>query len=254
MPGRTATITQVASGSIAAGTLVTVRGVVATSPKFLASQGSKGACSWGLFISEPIAQAVPYSGALVLTSGARAVATAAGAFGPCPAGTDFIPSDTAAGDVFDVTATVISYVRADCATTTTPPPVPELRLSNACAVTRTARGGKVPAPAALAAVSDLTNTASDAIHRKWTGVLVELDGVTGVDVNAQGPVGATGSIQLTNGVRVRDRIYQGRQTALFHPAITWSRIVGLSHLDVCAWSVEPRDTCTDFTPKSQGCP
>jgi hypothetical protein len=75
-----------------------------------------------------------------------------------------------------------------------------------------------------------------------------------VDGAIGGPVGATGTIRLTNGVRVRDRIYQGAKTAVFGRATTWTSIVGFAHLDVCSWSIEPRDPCTDFNPKSQNCP
>ena len=237
------------NGSVPLGGLVSLRGVVAVSPKFVASKGSLGACLWGIFVSEPIAQAAAYSGAIVLASGSRAVADAAGVYGPCPPGTDLIPSDTVAGDAFDVTATAIAYVRSDCATTTAPPPAPEIRLNNACAVNRIARGQRIPTPATVADVTELTNTATAAIHAKWTGVLVQLN-----NVSSQGVVGTTGSIQLTNGVRIRDRIYQATKTALFAAGTTWSSIVGVGHLDVCAWSLEPRDPCTDFIPKSQNCP
>lgn len=237
------------NGSVAVGAQVSLHGVVATSPKFLASKGSAGACLWAVFVSDPLAQAAPYSGAIVLDNGARAVADATGAYGPCPAGTDMIPTDTAPGDTLDVTAGVVSYVRSDCATTTTPPPSPEIRLNNACSVRRTGRGGAVPTPATIANVADLTNAATDATHRKWTGVLVRL-----TNVSSQTAVGQTGSIQLTNGVRVRDRIYQGTKTAVFPAGTVWTSLVGIGHLDVCTWSLEPRDPCTDFTPKSQNCP
>jgi len=247
--GATATITQVMNGSIAVGAPVSLRGVVATSPKFLASKGSAGACLWAVFVSDPVAQAAPYSGAIVVNSGARAVADASGAFGACPAGTDLIPTDTAPGDTFDLTASVITYVRSDCATTTSPPPAPEVRLNNACSIRRIARGGAVPAPATVADLAESTNSASEAIHRKWTGVLIRLTNVT-----SQTAVGQTGSIQLTNGVRIRDRIYQATKTAVFPAGTVWTSIVGIGHLDVCTWAVEPRDPCTDFSPKSQNCP
>jgi hypothetical protein len=241
------------TGTVPLGTQVALTGVVATSPKFLASLGATGTCYWGVFVSEPVPQAVPYSGGLVLNTGTNAVLEASGLYGACPTGTDLIPDDTAPGDVLSVTATLVSYVRADCATTTAPAPVPEVRINSACAVRRDATGHSVPAPATVPDVSELTNAAGDAIHRKWTGVLIKLDNVQGVDLPAGTPVGSTGSIQLTNGVRVRDRIYQPR-TAVFGPSTTWSWIVGISHLDVCTWSIEPRDPCSDFSPRSQNCP
>jgi hypothetical protein len=108
------------------GTQVALTGVVATSPKFLASLGATGTCYWGVFVSEPVPQAVPYSGGLVLNTGTNAVLEASGLYGACPTGTDLIPDDTAPGDVLSVTATLVSYVRADCATTTAPAPVPEV--------------------------------------------------------------------------------------------------------------------------------
>ena len=107
----------------------------------------------------------------------------------------------------------------------------------------------MPAPATVATLTELTNAASEALHRKWTGVLVRLTNVT-----SQTSVGQTGSIQLTNGVRIRDRIYQLSKTAVFPAGTVWTSIVGIQHLDVCTWSLEPRDPCTDFNPKSQNCP
>jgi hypothetical protein len=253
--GMNTTITQVMNGTIALGTRVVLSGVVATSPKFLASKGSTGACLWGVFVSEPIAHAVAYSGALVLSTGANAPLDAAtGTYGNCPTGSDLIPEDVTAGDVLSVNSDLISYVRASCATSTVPPPSAEVRVANACSIRRDARGHAVPSPATVADVTELTNTATEAVHRKWTGVLVKLDNVSGVDTTASGPVGPTGSIQLTNGVRLRDRIYQLRTSAVFGPMTTWTSIVGLLHLDVCTWALEPRDPCTDFNPKSQNCP
>lgn len=247
--GTATTITRIMNGSTAVGGRVSVTGVVATSQKFLASKGSTGDCLWGLFVSEPIAQAVPYSGALVVNLGSPAVVDATGAYGACPLGTDLIPVDAAPGDVFSLNANVITYVRADCAATTTPAPAPEVRVADACAVRRIATAQRTPTPATVPDLLELTNAATEAAHRKWSGVLIKLDNVT-----ATGSVGLTGSIQLTNGVRVRDRIYQGSKTAMFAAATTWISLVGISHLDVCTWSIEPRDPCTDFNPKSLNCP
>jgi hypothetical protein len=66
-------------------------------------------------------------------------------------------------------------------------------------------------------------------------------------------VGSTGTIRFASGVRTRDRIYQPA-TAAFGLSTTFSSVVGLLHLDVCQWSIEPRSPCTDFVPKSMNCP
>lgn len=241
------------NATVPLGTQVSLSGIIATSPKFLASSGVTGTCYWGIFVSEPVAQAVPYSGALVLALGSPATLDASGAYGPCPAGTDIIASDTVPGDVLDVTANVFTYVKSTCAATAVPAPVAEVRVGYACSITRTASGHPVPAPATVADLSELTNSASDTNHRKWTGVLVKLDSVTPIDWANGTVVGATGTIRLTNGVTIRDRIYQPR-TATFAAGTSFTSITGISHLDVCAWSIEPRDPCTDFVPKSQNCP
>jgi len=252
--GASATLTNVMNGSVAVGAKISLTGVVATSPKFLASKGSKGACTWAVFVSEPVAQAVPYSGGIVMTLGARAPLDATGAYGDCPKGTDPIPDDTAPGDALNLSGSVTSYVKSTCATTTTPPPVAEVRITDACGIQRTARGKALPTPAAVATPSELTNSANDAAHRKWTGVLVRLTNVAAVDVpGGTGPVSSVGTISLANGVHTRDRVYQPR-AAVFAPNTTFASVTGLSHLDVCTWSLEPRDPCTDFNPKSQGCP
>ena len=252
--GVASSITTIMNGTVPLGTQVALSGVVATSPKFVASKGSTGACLWGLFVSEPVAQAAPYSGAILLSDGAPAVLDANGVYGACPGGTDAIPNDVLAGDVLSIHANVIAYVKSTCAGSTTPPPSAEVRLAGACDVRREARGHALPAPALVSNVAELTNAATEAVHRKWTGVLVRLDGVAGIDNPGGGPVGATGTIRLSNGVRVRDRIYQGAKTAVFAPGTTWTWIVGIEHLDVCNWAVEPRDPCLDFSPKSQNCP
>jgi len=236
------------NGTVDIGSRVSLTGVVATSPKFLASKGSTGDCLWGVFVSEPVAQAVPYSGAFIVTLGTGATADASGVYGDCPTGTDVIPNDTIPGDVFDLTANLKSYVKSTCATSTSPAPAPEVRVADACNLRRTSAGKRVPTPATVADLTELSNAASETTHRKWTGVLIKLDNVT-----AQGGVGSTGSIQLTNGVRVRDRIYQPK-TAVFASGTAFVSITGISHLDVCTWSIEPRDPCTDFNPKSQNCP
>jgi hypothetical protein len=250
--GTPTSISQIMNGSVALGTQVALTGVVATSPKFLASNGATGTCYWGVFVSEPVAQAVPYSGALILALGTDASLDANGVYGPCPIGTDIIPPDTAPGDVLDVTSSFISYVKSTCATSTVPAPAPELRIGYACSIQRTATGHAVPTPATVPDLTELTNSAGEATHHKWTGVLIKLENVTGVDLTTAGPVGPTGTVRLTNGVIVRDRIYQP-QTAVFGTGTTWNWIIGISHLDVCTWAIEPRNPCTDFNPRSQNC-
>jgi hypothetical protein len=84
-------------------------------------------------------------------------------------------------------------------------------------------------------------------------VLLKIDNAQGVDIGTAAPVGPTGHMGLRNGVKVRDRIYQPN-TAVFGRATTWTSMVGISHLDVCTWAVEPRDGCADFIPKSTNSP
>src|SRR5262249_31175740 len=143
--------------------------------------------------------------------------------------------DTAPGDVLNLSATVTSYVKSTCSTTTAPPPVAEVRITDACGIARTARGKALPTPATVATLSDLTNAANDPAHRKWTGVLVRLANAAAVDVpGGTGPVSSVGTITLANGVHIRDRIYQPRAAA-FAPNTTFASVTGLSHLDVCTW-------------------
>ncbi|MGC4087517.1 MAG: hypothetical protein QM756_06425 [Polyangiaceae bacterium] len=250
--GTNSTISNVMKGSVSANTQVHLTGVVATSPKFLLSTGNAGACLRGVFVSEPVTQAAEYSGALVVTTGARATVTN-GTVGPCPTASDPIPEGTKVGDVLNIDAAVATYVRSDCATTTVPPPSAEVRL-NACKIERSGSGHAVPTPFVVTNIADITNDGSEATHRKWTGVLLQMNNVTGVDVSTlNGPVGSTGTIKYTNGARTRDRIYQPK-VAVFAHAMTWTKVVGLLHLDVCQWSLEPRSPCTDFAPSSTACP
>ncbi len=260
--GVDSTITAIANGTVAPGTAAKLTGVVAMSSKWLVSKSKKGTCIWGVFVSEPgLTETAEYSGTLAIAYGTDAPVTDAGS-GTCPTGTDPIPNDVAPGDVLDIIGKADSYVYSGCATIAvdagTAAPAAGIQFSNVCSVVK--KGTATVPAAAVVSSNTLGNAAAAADHAKWGNVLVQVQGVTGVDIPNDGgapdPVGAYGIIKLEGtDLEIHDKLYYPTKGApTFGEATTWSSVVGLSYLDFCTWSLQPRDKCTDFTPPSLDCP
>ena len=221
-------------------------GVVATSGKFLVSKSkTSGKCLYGVFVADANATFVPYSGILVVSQGNNAVAGETGTSTFCTNG-DLIPTDVKPGDVLELKGTYDMFgpTSATCggASPPVPPPTPAkgAQLSNLCAYTKTG-DGTAPAPAVVPP-ADLAGVAATA---QWAGGLVKVTGVktkTGLD--------GFGNFTLDpSGLQVGDTIYyRGAATS---PVMTAGKdlteIVGLSYLDFCTWSLEPRSVC-DIKP------
>lgn len=279
MGATTATVSDVAHGTIAEGTRVRLEGVVVMSRVFLVQRSlSTGTCLWGVFVSAPgLTETAPYSGTLVASYGSMATVPDGGTTAYCPVLGEMptgsaLPENLQPGDVLDVVGEVASYLPTTCGATDTN--VPAHRITSTCLVTRTGTTTP-PAPALLAAtdVARLANQFDAATHDAWGNVLVRL-GASTASVPALPPstctvgtsvVSTSGTVHLDgSGLDVGDRLYyQGAlranpcyaspQFCASGTTFSWSRIVGFHYLDYCTWTLQPPDKCADFTPQSSDC-
>jgi hypothetical protein len=256
------------------GTQVQLKGLVATSIKFLVSHSkTSGSCLWGVFLSSPgLTTATPHNAILAVDDGTNAVAADGGtAYCPTtqagqPAG-DLFPDDTAPGDVFDITGLAGSYVPSACGAPDAAPPdnsnVGQYQLSKLAVVTRTSRGAPVPAPYVMSA-SDATSLAAgedSTFLGSWGGALVTVQNVTAVE-QAGSLFDSYGHLLLNDGLQIGDKMYYvGYVKATdicyagpyFATTPTFQSVTGFVYLDYCTWGLDPRDKCADFTPPSDDC-
>jgi hypothetical protein len=225
-------------------------GVIATSPKFLVSKAKSGTCLYGVFVADANATFLPYSGILVVSRGNNASPFETGTGTFCTNG-DLIPNDVKAGDVLDLKGTYDMFgpSSATCggATPPVPPPTPAkgAQLTQLCAYSKTG-DGTVPTPATVLP-DDIKGVDATA---KWAGGLVKVTGV-----KTKTAVDGFGNFTLDpSGLQVGDKIYyRGAATSPVVPAGTsLTEIVGMSYLDFCTWSLEPRSVCDIKPPPNVG--
>jgi hypothetical protein len=226
-------------------------GVVATSGKFLVSKSStSGTCLYGVFVADANATFVPYSGILVVSKGNNATPFETGTGTFCTHG-DLIPTDVKPGDILDLKGTYDMFgpSSSTCggATPPVPPPTPAkgAQLTQLCAYSKTG-DGTAPAPATVSP-DELKGVDATA---KWTGGLVKV-----VDVKAKTAVDSFGKFTLDpSGLSIGDKIYyRGAPTApVVAAGQTFTEIVGISYLDFCTWSLEPRTVCDIKPPPAVG--
>ncbi len=262
---------------------VKLPGVVAMSRKFLISKSGSGSCLWGVFVSENIPTAKPYTGILVVDYGDNASASMPGGMSYCPVATPAspaggrIPDDVVPGDVLDIIGIVTSYAP-------TPDPkknacvagmAKQLQFSTSGAggtVSRTTIAGPIPAP------YDITDAElkllaphglSQAFYSMMGGVKIRLKNVQAgplpAPIIATGAVGDHGEIYLAgSGLRVARKVYyQGllasqsdicRANPVYSdPATMFTSIEGLTMLDFCDWAIAPGNRCNDIAPPSSDC-
>jgi hypothetical protein len=245
------------AGAVRLGARVAVS-AVATSQKFLLSHASSGGCLFGAYVGVAPVDAEP-RGLLVVSYGDDAPPDLR-----CPTGTDGIPDALAPGDRVTAAGRLSSYAPSSCDVVA---PSPQLLVDAACPLAVASRGAPLDALALPLDVADaLALGADEALLRRYSGGLVRLDGVSGLP-NEQGTgiVGSYGVIRLvetrlpiTNDIGYGDLTLSGpadpdKSLSFPHPT-TFSAVTGLVHLDFCAWSLAPRDRCTDLEPGSRGCP
>ncbi len=214
----------------AADTKVTVRGVVATSAKFLVRSIPGNGCVYGFWASDG-ATAQPSTAILVTGRGNDAP----NATTPCPVtgGGGHIPDDLAAGDLVDISAEYIGY-RAP--TTRCSRAVPQ--LEDLCAVDRRARGVAVTALANLD-VGDLGDDAADPSPDEAVLVTTQPATVTDPDPSHDGSaftvMGAHGALRVSTLLLARGPAWHGPAAAARFTSLT-----GIVYFDNCHWQLVPR--------------
>lgn len=236
--GQTATIADVADGTVATGIQVDIKGAIATTKKMVVYFGkAKGSCLWGVFVKDPAAD----RGMMIISYGDNAPENTSAA--ECPTGTDDIADGIKPGDVLDIVGQTDAYAPSSC--TNAPP---QQKQIEACSVT-IAGSGAEPAPVVVSNLDELAAGAA-----QYQGLLVKIENVDAENFDG-GTVGPYGIIELQGTeLQVNDKFYYGETGAPeFDPSQHFNSIVGISHLDYCDWVLQPRDKCTDFDPSSKGC-
>jgi hypothetical protein len=252
--GQPVAVAELTRGLVRTKTVLSLRGVVATSQKFRVSSGEK--CWFGAFAADRDGDG---SGGILLVA---AVPRLEGAE-PCPGGRDSLPDDLAPGDVIDAFGTFTEFSPSACAEGA---PQLELIVHDRCPVRRSARGAPQPVRALDAALgAELARGSDRSLLSTWGGALVRLENVTAVrDGDGGDVVGPYGVIRLVEtALPVHDKIYfydlsdPGPGSSLKAPSFsyptTFRSITGLVYLDYCTWSLAPRSKCDDFDPPSEDC-
>lgn len=274
-----ATVQDVAKGTFKQKEMVRLKGVVATSRKFLVSQSnSSGSCLWGMFVSAPnLPSTAEYSGVLVVSYGNDAVIPPGGDKAFCPKlgeeplG-DAIPDDVKPGDELTIIGEASSYAPSSCASSR------QWQIAFTCQVERTSTGLPVPTPHVIPA-ADAPKLGMDDpdFNAKWAGVKVRLEGVTAVqqakDPNSNPPdmtpviVNKYGEIKLKDSnVTIGDKLYYLGYLAksdachagpVFTPdangEVVLTAVEGFSYHNFCTWGLQAENKCKSFEPPSEDC-
>jgi hypothetical protein len=249
------TLAEIHSGLVKLGRPLTVRGLVASSRKFLLSQAQSGSCLWGAFAAgEGLAGAG--SGLLLVSFGAE---HAEGQL--CAPGTDGLPDGLEPGDALVVQGALDEYAPAACPGVT---PAWQLRVDGACPVRRVGRDSPLqPSELDAALATRLAAGREPRLLQDWGGALVELRDVSALRDEADGDaVFDYGVVRLAEStLEVHSRLYYydlraggpgaaGKAPRLAYP-VHFERLVGLIFLEHCRWVLGPRDFSADMLT-SQG--
>jgi hypothetical protein len=262
--GQSATVQQVDQGAFAAKTYVELKGVVATTQKFLVSSSkTTGSCLWGIFVSAPnLATTAPNTGVMVISYGDSLKTTDAGTVGTCKSGTDAIPDDVKPGDVLDFVGETDPYAPSACAGTA---PQMQLLVPQYCDLKKTGTAA-TPAPAMITpAVADKVAAGIDtATINEWAGAFVRMQNLDAVQPDGGNVVQKYGVIQFSQTkLEAHDKLFyydltgggpkaQGKGWT-YSGAVHFNRVDGVVYLDYCTWSLDPRNKCTDVDPPSDDC-
>jgi hypothetical protein len=230
---------------------------VATSQKFLLSHAKSGSCLWGVFAGAEPEGGEP-RGVLAVSFGEDAPGDAA-----CRPGTDAIPDVTVPGESVRIVGRYSEFRPEGCASGVAEP---QILVDPACPVVREGRVAAVePVALAFAVADELARGIDPELVRRYAGGLVRLEGLNGLSAeDGEGVVGAYGVIRFAetrleahNDIAYGDLSAGGPAAAekslIFSDPTEFARMIGLIHLDYCAWSLALRDPCADITPPSENC-
>jgi hypothetical protein len=261
-----------------------LKGVVATSRKFLVSPSQSG-CLWGVFVTAPGASVVEYGSIQLVSKGAPPETTADGKT-VCKTDQEssgMIPNEIQPGDTLDVSGFLDEFLLKQCGQPSTQnpavnnprPDAGQRQIKDISCLTKIGSGA-VPAPAPISDVATLNAIAqgknTDDLLYKWSGALVQITvPLTSKQVPETGAkyfncsaVSGFGDInfeetELTvgNGVYYNDLSCAGprdnNKRYDFQQPTTFTSITGIVALDFCTWQVSTRSRCDDILPKSPTC-
>jgi UPF0271 protein len=261
-----------------------LKGVVATSRKFLVSPSASG-CLWGVFVTAPGASVVEYGSIQLVSKGSPPETTADGKT-VCKTNQEdsgVIPNEIQPGDALDVSGFLDEFLLSQCGKPSTQDPnvnnprpdAGQRQIKDISCLTKVGSGA-VPAPAPISDAATLTAIAqgknTDDLLYKWSGALVQITApLTSKQVPETGAkyfncsaVSGFGDInfeetELTvgNGVYYNDLSCAGprdnNKRYDFQQPTTFASITGIVALDFCTWQVSTRSRCDDILPKSPTC-
>lgn len=251
------TFDELRSGAVRLGANIQVE-AVATSQKFLVSHASSGSCLFGATVGIEPEGGEP-RGLFVVSYGEDAPEGTS-----CAPGKDGIPDDLLPGDALVASGRYSTYAPSSCGGTAESP---QLLVDATCPLQRHGATAEVSPVVITLDQADAIALGTDvALLRRYAAGLVRLENVNGLpNDEGTGVVGAYGVINLaetrlpvTNDIGYGDLSLGGpgdaeKSLAFAYPT-RFTSLTGVIHLDYCAWSLAPRDRCTDLVPPSRGCP
>jgi hypothetical protein len=247
--GQEKTVEQIAMGEVGEGLAVHFTAIAMTEPVLAYTSKSKGSCLWAVFVKDPNKDI----GTMVMSYGPNMETLADGGVGDCAPNPLF--AGIVAGDTLDVTGKTSPYAPSGCSSDGGVAPAKQMQVSVDMKATdcfKKTGSGAAPAPIKVADIDGLAMGKA-----AYQGLLVELNEVDAVDWPDGGTVGPYGIIKIkgTNtNLEIHDKFYYTKEGApKFPPSTHFKKIVGISHLDFCTWSLQPLHKCGSFDPESEGC-
>ena len=263
---------------------VRLKGIVATSHKFLASPKT---CLWAFTATDAGADVQEYGSIQVIAKGNPPLTGEDGKPGACPMAAGEagpIPNDLVPGDLIDATGFAAQFLQPSCDGSAPDKPKPAqgqkqleinpMKIPAEC-FTRTA-GGAVPAPHVFATKEEMTAFASGTdgdLSLKWGAALITLQGPLKAvqpaakaadylkpedaaskygDIVLDGTTLAINNIVLfgdLSGTGPKDKT----KRIAWPLTTTFESITGLGLVDFCTWSLSLREKCDDVKPPSTTC-
>jgi hypothetical protein len=274
--GTAATIVQINQSEFAPGTKVRLKGVVATSPKFLLSQ-SQTSCLWGVFVTTPGSEVIEYGSLQMISYGDPPVVGSNGKascpFEPSKAGA--IPNEIQPGDTLDVTGALNDFTPPSCAQPpNVAPEVGQRQLTELSCFQITSKGGTVVSPRLISGAAVLDTIAqgknTNDLLRKYGGALVKIEGsfnsiqqppesyLPGAAVSKFGDIRVSQTqLTVSNNIYYNDLSCAGPRDPSkryeYSQPTTFTSFTGIVALDFCTWQLWVRERCGDIAPLSSVC-
>ncbi len=257
--------------------LVALRGLVATSQKFVLVKSSMGSCLWAVYATTPGAETQPYGSIVITSYGEKAVSGGSGTVCPtAPGQSSELPDDIAPGDLIDVTGFVNEFKSSACGSGQNPGlAFPQRQLGSSRITIKAKGGGTIPPPKEFTTVADINKLADqsnpDDINRQWQYSLVRIAPPTPpgpLTINTAGiPAGGTCAqnfgalkfndilLSVNNDIYFNDitnggpGVSGGPKVFSYTKEATINSFTGIYAVDFCTWAVSIRGaTEADIQP------